>query len=234
MDDSPKFKNQSATAFFEDGRMMRPRVPGAVPFGDSMDERSIRRANFLKEDSLMYGGFDAALPKTAEGDPAYAAVMPAAALNMWMAEAKTRGIERDPDNAADREVSMKEMIMRGQQRFNIYCAACHGYEGDGRGLVGVRWGYPVPSFHDAKYKDRSIKTGKDGYIFHTILHGVPNADPNKPLKMPAYSDKVKPVDAWAIVAYVHALQAVRTEAATKVEAPGATSGTTTAITEVTK
>lgn len=219
MDDSPKFRNQSGTQFFADGRSMRPRVPNTVAFGDDTDAASIRRAAFLKENPLVYQGFDPATPKTAEGDPAYAPVIPAAAIDQWIAEANLKGGGYKADDAASRSQAITAMIKRGQERFNIYCSACHGYEGDGRGLVGVRWMSPVPSFHDPKYKDRSLKTGKDGYVFHTILHGVPDADPTKPLKMPAYSDKIHAPDAWAIVAYMRALQAARTDNATAAAGP---------------
>lgn len=209
MDDSPKFRNQTRTEFFADGRMMRPRVPGTVIFGDSTDEASVHRARFLKEDALVFQGLDPALPKTAEGDPAYLNTIPSAALDAWIAEFNLRGKSLDASKDADRVAAAEDMVRRGQQRFNIYCSACHGYEGDGRGLVGTRWGSPVPSFHDAKYSDRTVKTGKDGYIFHTILHGVPDADPAKPPKMPSYADKVNTLDAWAIVSYIRALQGSR-------------------------
>lgn len=228
MDDTPKFRNQSSAPFFADGRSMRPRVPNTVAFGDDTDAASIRRAAFLKENPLVYQGFDPATPKAAEGDPAYAAVIPAAAIDQWIAEANVKGGGFKADDAASRSQAISAMIKRGQDRFNIYCSACHGYEGDGRGLVGVRWMSPVPTFHDAKYKDRSLKTGKDGYLFHTILHGVPDADPTKPPKMPAYSDKIHAPDAWAIVAYMRALQAARTDNSTasagEVETPVAAAG----------
>lgn len=214
MDDSPKFRNQAGTQFFSDGRIMRPRVANTVAFGDDMDAGSSRRAGFLKENPLVYQGYDPAAAKTAEGDPAYAAVIPAAAVDQWIAEANIKGGGFKADDAASRGQALTAMIKRGQERFNIYCSACHGYEGDGRGLVGVRWMSPVPSFHDAKYKDRALKTGKDGYLFHTILHGVPDADLTKPPKMPAYADKIQPPDAWAIVAYMRALQAARTDNST--------------------
>lgn len=219
MDDSPKMRNQRETAFFADGRTMRPRVAGTVAFGEDMDPADPRRADHLMESTLVYQGYDPEAPKTAEGDPAFAPVIPASAIDQWIAEANMKGGGFDPADKDSRTAAMTAMIKRGEERFNIYCSACHGYEGDGQGLVGQRWGYPVPSYHDAKYKDRSIKTGKDGYIFSVIRHGVPAADPAKESpKMPSYADKVSVVDSWAIVAYVRALQAARTEAPAKADA----------------
>lgn len=222
MDDSPKVRNQTQAVFFSDGRIMRPRVAGTVAFGADMDKDAPGRADYLREDPFLFQGFDPAKPKTAEGDPAYLPVIPAAALNHWIAEANTRGASFDPKAPASRTDAMIAMIHRGRERFDIYCSACHGYEGDGLGLVGVRWGSPVPSFHDPKYKDRALKTGMDGYIFHTIRNGVPAADPAKESpKMPSYADKVNVADAWAIVAYVRSLQNARTDPPTPAPAPKA-------------
>lgn len=219
MDDSPKMRNQRQTAFFADGRTMRPRVAGAVAFGDDMDPQNPRRADYLMENALVYQGYDPAAPKSAEGDPAYASVIPPAAIDQWIAEANLKGADFNPSDAASRTAAMTAMVKRGEERFNIYCSVCHGYEGDGQGLVGRRWGYPVPSFHDAKYRDRSVKTGKDGYIFSVIRHGVPAADPTKESpKMPSYADKVSVVDAWAVVAYLRALQAAWVEPPAKAQA----------------
>lgn len=233
MDDSPKFKNQSRTEFFADGRSMRPRVPGAVAFGDSMDPDSLHRANYLKADTIRYAGYDPAKPKSEEGDPAYVPVMPASVVDAWIAEAATRGLQRDPANPADRQAAVSDMLTRGHERFNIYCSACHGFEGDGRGLVGVRWGYAVPSFHDPKYSDRSVKTGLDGYLFHVIQNGVPDTAGKAP-KMPAYADKVDVADSWAIVTYIRALQAARTSAPAKAESTQASERPLSAATPATE
>lgn len=230
MDDSPKFKNQVQTGFFEDGRVMRPRVAGAVAFGESMNADDVSRPSYLKEDAVLFQGFDPAIEKNKDGDPAYVNRMPAAALDAWIAERATHGRPAPADRAA----AMEEMIKRGQQRFNIYCSACHGYEADGRGMVGVRWGALPPNFHDPKYKDANVKTGKDGYFFYTIQNGVPDVDPAKPPKMPSYADKVKPLDAWAIIAYIRAQQAARHDQPKADAAPPANSGPGEARTEVTK
>ena len=101
-------------------------------------------------------------------------------------------------------------MLHGQEKFNIYCSACHGYEGKGQGMVGNRWSYPVPNFHDDKYQREagaSERTGRDGYIFHVIRNGVPNETQAGYYKMPPYGHALNEQDAWAVVAYVRALQA---------------------------
>ncbi len=216
MDDSPKFKNQGASEFFKDGRMMRPRVPGTIAFGETMRPDDAERWRFAKDTPEIFTGIDPAAAPPKEGAPlgaagqpgvSYVAFMPRAVLERVGAQAAAR------NQAQGEGQTMAALIARGQERFNIYCSACHGYNGEGGnpgnftgGLVGRRWGYPVPSLHDAKYKDRSQQSGQDGYIFHVIRNGVPDADPAKPHKMPPYRDKVNEADAWAIVAYIRVLQ----------------------------
>jgi mono/diheme cytochrome c family protein len=57
----------------------------------------------------------------------------------------------------------------------------------------------VPSYHDPKYKDSKVETGRDGYFFSIIRNGVRT--------MPAYGHALTERDAWSVVAYVRALQA---------------------------
>lgn len=210
MDDSPKYKAQGEADFFEDGRSLRQPVAGTVAFGHSDHAADTSRFWHLKDDPAIFEGIDVSVdPAKNEGLPGYVAMIPDAVFGAVVAEQVDRG------NSLDKSGAMDWLIKRGHERFNIYCSACHGYNGEGGGqlpdgsgyggLVGRRWGAPVPSFHDFKYKDRTLKTGKDGYIFNVIKHGVP-AGEGLPPKMPAYADKVNTRDAWAIVAYLRVLQ----------------------------
>lgn len=215
MDDSPKFKPQTEASFFEDGRAMRRPVPGTVPFGYTMDTEDSSRAWSIGDDLTVFEGLDTTKPKDATGRPAYQPVVPEAVFERVLADAAGRGQKLTRAELVD------HMLDRGQERFNIYCSACHGYQGEGGGgladnkpyggLVGQRWMSPVPSYHDAKYKDRAVYTGQDGYLFSVIRHGVPNTVEGAPPKMPAYADKISVADAWCVVLYVRALQASRTD-----------------------
>jgi mono/diheme cytochrome c family protein len=177
MDDSPKFKPQTAAGFFEDGRAMRQPVVGTVPFGATPDAKDPTRADYLKDDPSFYFG------KVSQAqDAAFV------------------------DNIPSSVVVTQELLARGMERYNIFCASCHGYDGKGGGTVGSQWSYALPNFHDVKYKDRKQPTAKDGYIYHTIRNGV--ANPDGSLKMPAYGYSINAKDAWAIVAYFRALQNV--------------------------
>ncbi|MEO1512281.1 MAG: cytochrome c, partial [Planctomycetota bacterium] len=98
-----------------------------------------------------------------------------------------------------------EMIERGEERFNIYCSACHGYTGVGDGMVGQKWSYTPANLMIDLYQDRSQRQGKDGYLFHVVREGVwdPATGANR---MPGYKHAVDVHDAWAIVAYLRVLQ----------------------------
>jgi hypothetical protein len=87
----------------------------------------------------------------------------------------------------------KEVIQRGQTRYNIYCTPCHDRLGNGDGMI-VRRGYrKPPSYHI----DR-LRTVPNGYIYDVISNGFG--------AMPDYAAQIAPRDRWAIVAYVRALQ----------------------------
>jgi mono/diheme cytochrome c family protein len=93
------------------------------------------------------------------------------------------------------------LMMRGRERFNIYCAPCHGLAGFGDGIVSQRalaredspgWVKPL-SLHSQGVREQPV-----GQIFHTITNGIRT--------MPAYKAQVSPRDRWAIIVYVLALQ----------------------------
>lgn len=99
-----------------------------------------------------------------------------------------------------------ELLARGQQRFGIFCAPCHGLAGDGDGVI-VAHGFPAPpSYHI----DRLLAApARHFYDVMTKGYGV----------MYAYADRVDPHDRWAIAAYIRALQLSRR--ATVAEVPDA-------------
>lgn len=87
----------------------------------------------------------------------------------------------------------RDLLERGQERYNVFCAPCHGLAGNGDGLVVRRGFTPPPSLHS----DR-LRQVPPGYIFAIITAGFG--------AMPSYADQVPPRDRWAIIAYVRALQ----------------------------
>lgn len=205
MDDQPKYQPQEASNFFADGRVMRDPVAGTVAFGARADEHDEwlpvgrQRRDFEKRDDRVYLGLNP--------DGSYVETAPVAAV---------LGL---PEGSAIPVSAVRGLIERGQNRFNIFCIICHGAVGDGKGMVGQRWSYNLPTFHDAKYLPGGEK-GQDGYLFHVIRNGVPNAPgAQPPLRMPSYSERVSERDAWAIVAYLRALQT--TDAGEMADVPAA-------------
>jgi mono/diheme cytochrome c family protein len=196
LDNQPKYKAQEESEIFEDGRAMRPPVAGSVPFGAKGVAVSFggvdfaRRWEYLKDDRRIFEGKEPVLD--ADNKPVL----------------ETDGTVRERYlDVIPLEVS-DELLALGEKKYNIYCIVCHGGTGDGKGTVGNRWSYPLPSFHAEQYQ-RGGEKGQDGYLFHTIRYGVPNVGEAVPypLKMPSYASKISEKEAWAIVAYMRALQA---------------------------
>jgi mono/diheme cytochrome c family protein len=97
------------------------------------------------------------------------------------------------------------VMARGQERFNIYCAPCHGRTGQGDGMV-VRRGYRrPPSFHQDRLRNAAI-----GHFFDVMTNGFG--------AMPDYATQIKAEDRWAIIAYILALQLSEHAALTDVPA----------------
>jgi len=86
------------------------------------------------------------------------------------------------------------LLQRGRERFDIYCAPCHGKLGDGNGITKKLGLMPaVANLHDPR-----IVTMTDGEIFNTITHGKST--------MASYGQLMPAQDRWAAIAYLRALQ----------------------------
>jgi mono/diheme cytochrome c family protein len=86
-----------------------------------------------------------------------------------------------------------QVMARGQERFNIYCAPCHSRTGQGDGMVVLRGYRRPPSFHQDRLRETPV-----GHFFDVITNGFG--------AMPDYAAQIKAADRWAIVAYIRALQ----------------------------
>jgi mono/diheme cytochrome c family protein len=86
-----------------------------------------------------------------------------------------------------------QVLRRGRERFDIYCAPCHSPVGDGDGMVARR-GFPhPPSYHVAR-----LREAPDRHFYDVMTRGYGVMRP--------YADRLAPEDRWAIVAYIRALQ----------------------------
>jgi hypothetical protein len=84
-------------------------------------------------------------------------------------------------------------LLRGQERFNIYCSPCHSRTGDGNGMVVRRGFRQAASYHTEKLLKAPI-----GHFFDVMTNGFG--------AMPSYASRVEPDDRWRIAAYIRVLQ----------------------------
>lgn len=179
----PAYRPLRASSFFEDGRSVRPLVPGTVARGTQV---ASGKKPMVTSDWLRVAGL--------------VAVLPAHPLNAASAMA-----DWSPYMDAFPMPLSQEVLARGQERFNIYCAMCHDRLGNGNGMIVQRGFTAPPSFHSDlsrgfKLRGAELKLTEApvGYFFEVITHGFG--------AMPDYASQIVPDDRWAIIAYIRALQ----------------------------
>ncbi|MBL4590841.1 MAG: c-type cytochrome [Phycisphaerales bacterium] len=184
MDDQPKLKPQSGSNFYADGQSQRSRVPGTVPFGDN---------TYSSDDAPAWAeGLIQNQNDALKGDESYYFGLVAGTDDQY--------VQRMPMKVT------QDVLLRGQERFDIFCAMCHGYDAKGgqSGEVGRLFAVPPSNLLDPKYLDRTGELGSDGYLFHVMRDGL--WTPTGDLRMPSYSHAIDEKDAWSIVSYIRALQ----------------------------
>ena len=87
----------------------------------------------------------------------------------------------------------KDLLERGQERFDIYCSPCHGRTGQGNGMIVQRGLKQPPSFHEDRLREAAL-----GHYFDVMTNGFG--------AMYSYASRIPVKDRWAIAAYVRALQ----------------------------
>ncbi|MDX2080900.1 MAG: cytochrome c [Terrimicrobiaceae bacterium] len=170
MDRQPKVKAQVPSGFFADGRGNRKPVPGTVPLGYAAPQHK-PAGNSVGEPSGPYKQiFFSSAPvyfDTGKIGDQWGTGLP---------------LEASPD-----------LVARGQERYQISCAVCHGATGAGNGIAGKYGLVAIANLHQQRIRDMA-----DGEIFNTITHGKNT--------MMGYGDKIQVQDRWAIIAYIRALQ----------------------------
>lgn len=169
MQDQPRYKTYKKSDFFPDGRGSRDLPEGTVARGG------------LRADKAFYTG------KKENADPNAQTQTTTDSNGNTLVSSFPNDIEKMPVTVT------RELLDRGQERYNIYCIACHGAVGKGDGML-VRRGYPQPP----TYHDERLQNAPDGHYFDVITNGWG--------KMNSYAHQVPVADRWAIVAYIRALQ----------------------------
>jgi mono/diheme cytochrome c family protein len=93
------------------------------------------------------------------------------------------------------------LVKRGQQRYNIYCTPCHGYDGVGQGAIPRRASDAAAGAMNPANLVLASGTAThmpNGQLFNTISNGYNT--------MKGYSSQIPHADRWAIVLYVRALE----------------------------
>ncbi len=218
MSQQPKLKPQQVSDFFADKRSSRPQEIGTIARTEVLSEND----DYLQEDAHYFTGkkenaakADLTKPETVLAQ--YESTFPA------------------------RVTVDQEFLKRGQERYNIYCAVCHGQTGNANGTIVQRGFLRPPAFYPVKIvggrdgepaefeadfhsrglgflgaKKIPLWKAPAGYIFSVITNGFGG--------MASYSAQVPVRDRWAIVAYIRALQysqsdQARTELVAQAEDP---------------
>jgi mono/diheme cytochrome c family protein len=171
MDHQPKVKSLVPSQFFSDNRGNRVPVAGTVPIGYEAPQS--------KDDPFPDEGKYNAVRFSAGTDYLNTGRFG----NQW-----GTGIPV-PVTA--------ELMQRGKERYQIFCAVCHGASGGGNGVAGQYGLVAIASYHQDRLRQMA-----DGELYNTIVHGKNT--------MLGYGANIQLEDRWAIVAYIRALQLAQT------------------------
>ena len=168
MQDQPKLEA------YEKGAIHQP-VEGTVARGQ------------LKDDRQLYTG-------KKDGALATGAAQNQNALQPGANNAATSSAAMYPDAVETFPFPItEEIVRRGQERYQIFCAMCHGPTGYGDGMIVRRGFRRPPSYHTDQLRQAPV-----GHYFDVITKGWGS--------MPAYAAQIPVPDRWAITAYIRALQ----------------------------
>lgn len=173
MQDQPRYKAYKKSDFFADKRGSRDQIEGTVARGQLRDNKGFYTGK------IDNPNLNAQVETTTD------------ASGNTLVSSFPNDIDEFPMPVT------KELVDRGQDRYNIYCIVCHGPVGNGDGMI-VRRGFPQPpTYHDDRLRNAPV-----GHFYDVITNGWG--------KMNGYAYQVQPADRWAIVAYIRALQVGQT------------------------
>ena len=223
MQDQPRYEVYEPSTFFKDGLSSRPLIEGTVARGylkadtelytgkidrsrtgqnsNSTNANQNAGARTSGDDGAQQSGqTDAAQDNqnatsgsTTGGNTAQAngTQRTAGAANQSGGGASAQG---DPDDVENFPFPITaEIVNRGQERYQIFCAMCHGSTGYGDGMI-VRRGFRKPP----SYHTEALRNSRVGRLFDVITNGWGS--------MPSYKAEIPVRDRWAIIAYIRALQ----------------------------
>jgi hypothetical protein len=215
MQDQPRYEAYEPSKFFKDGLSSRSLPEGTVPRGYLMADKQLytgkmdqapggartgNAASAAQQQQAAQGGDESTRESTQTAANANAQQTNAgvSAQGSGGAAAATTAAAQQPAGEPDDVETFPfpvtaDVLNRGQERYEIFCAMCHGATGYGDGMIVRRGFRKPPSFHE----DR-LRLARVGYIYRVITDGFG--------AMPSYRAQIPVQDRWAIITYVRALQ----------------------------
>ena len=192
MQDQPRMKPFRSTPFFSNGLSSRPPVTGTVPRGFLRADKAFFTGK--KDKATTTSGATATSPAPGGQQASY------------------------PDDIEEFPLAItQETVARGRERYEIFCSACHGFTGNGDGMIVRRGFRRAASFHTDALRQAPV-----GHYFDAITNGWG--------AMPSYAPQIPPGDRWAIIAYIRALQVSNQNVQAQPASPGAPAAATPAAT----
>jgi Cytochrome C oxidase, cbb3-type, subunit III len=205
MAQSPYYRPLEESEFFADGRSARPLEAGTISAGQPLVD------NALITGLTPQGRRGKPKPKIDESDK----ISPEGILP---------GAANDVDNfVKEFPFKMEEAdVVRGMDRYRIFCSHCHGAMGDGKGKIFER-GYLQPTaYYPLRDNDGKVIEGtgvaRGFQRFHVMKDGKPLLLQDVPVGyyfevitrgfggMPDHAAQVPPEDRWRIIAFIRTLQ----------------------------
>ena len=165
----PRYDAQHTSDFFADNRAARTPIAGTVPLGYVLPGSYYTTGANNNKNATVVGGFT--------NSPEYF----------------TSGRIGDVYGSGIPVPVTPELLARGQERFNINCAVCHGATGVGNGIA-TQYGLNGV----ANLQQERLRTMPEGQLFNRITYGYNT--------MGEYGQQVSVEDRWAIISYIRALQ----------------------------
>jgi hypothetical protein len=181
MDQQERFDPQEPNPWFADGRAMRPRVDGTLPYGAMLIE--------APQWNHYYLGCRPDVPADRCDQRPEAEVSPVDAVRLPRVYGDGSSLVMD-----------RPFLRRGQERYEIYCTPCHDSAGSGQGIVATR---SRGRLNPRNLLEDPVMAMPIGYLYRVISDGKGVMGP--------YRYQIPPDDRWRIAAYLRALQLAQAE-----------------------
>ena len=197
MQDQPKMKAFRSTTFFTDRLSGRQPIPGTVARG------------FLRSNTEFFTGKKSRTTAGAgtQSIQGQGQNQPQPPQQTQQAGAQANAYADDIDYFPIPVT--EDVVKRGRERYNIFCTACHGFTGNGDGMIVRRGFRRAASFNDDRLRQAPV-----GHFFDAMTNGWG--------AMPSYAAQIAVQDRWAIIAYIRALQESQRNLTTPAASPSPT------------